>query len=39
MDKKINTLIKNYSYNADLINKRVVTASLRCHNLKGGSRM
>ena len=36
MDKKINTLIKNYSDNADLMNKLVVTAFLRCHNLEAG---
>lgn len=36
MDKKINTLIKNYSDNADLINKLVVTAFLRCHSLEAG---
>ncbi len=34
MDKKINTLIKNYSDNANLINRLVVTAFLRCHGLK-----
>lgn len=36
MDKKINTLIKNYSDNADLMNKLVVTTFLRCHSLKAG---
>ena len=36
MDKKINTLIKNYSDNADLMNKLVVTAFLRCHSLEAG---
>ncbi len=34
MDKKINKLIKKYSDNADLMNKIVVSAFLRCHNLK-----
>ncbi len=34
MDKKINSLIKNYSDNADLTNKLVVTAFLRCHSLE-----
>ena len=34
MDKKIKTLIKNYSDNADLMNKLVVTAFLRCHGLE-----
>jgi hypothetical protein len=34
MDKKINTLIKNYSDNADLMNKLVVTAFLRSNHLK-----
>lgn len=34
MDKKINTLIKNYSDNAVLMNKLVVTAFLRCHGLE-----
>ncbi len=36
MDKKINTLIKNYSDNADLMNKLVVTAFLRCNSLEAG---
>lgn len=34
MDKKINILIKNYSDNADLINRLVVTAFLNCHHLE-----
>ena len=34
MDTKINKLIKKYSDNADLMNKLVVSAFLRCHNLK-----
>ena len=36
MDKKINALIKNYSDNAELMNKLVVTSFLRCHSLKAG---
>ena len=34
MDKKINALIKNYSDNAELMNKHVVTSFLRCHSLE-----
>ena len=34
MDKKINLLIKNYSDNADLMNKLVVAAFLQCPQLK-----
>lgn len=34
MDKKINILIKNYSDNADLMNRLVVTAFLHCHHLE-----
>ncbi len=34
MDKKINSLIKNYTDNADLTNKLVVTAFLKAHNLE-----
>lgn len=34
MDKKINLLIKNYSDNADLMNKFVVAAFLQCHHLE-----
>jgi type I restriction-modification system DNA methylase subunit len=34
MDKKINILIKNYSDNADLMNRLVVTAFLQCHHLE-----
>ena len=37
MDKKINTLIKNFSDNADLLNKLVVTAFLRSHQLEVGN--
>ena len=34
MDKKINIFIKNYSDNADLMNRLVVTAFLHCHHLE-----
>ena len=34
MDKKINSLIKNYADNADLTNQLVVTAFLKAHNLE-----
>lgn len=34
MDKKINILIKKYSDKADLLNKLVVSAFLRCHCLE-----
>ena len=34
MDKKINLLIKNYSDNADLLNRLVVTAFLQYHHLE-----
>ena len=34
MDKKINTLIKNYANKPELMNKLVVTAFLRVHQLK-----
>ena len=37
MDKKINTLIKNYSDKAGLMNKLVVTAFLRNHRLEAGT--
>lgn len=37
MDKKINLLIRNYSDNADLTNRLVVTAFLKSHNLEVGN--
>lgn len=37
MDKKINIIIKNYSDNAELMNRIVVTAFLRCHHLEANA--